>query len=90
MTITKESVSAIIGNAKTEKQIIKAIEKAGIHPDCYENATAESGYVNFHFWNADGMIRVYKNQRGDICIQKWTRERFSWSGIPTFLSGGGI
>ena len=87
MTITKESIAAVIGNAKTEKQIIKAIEKAGIHSDCYENATAESGYINFHFWNADGMIRVYKNQRGDICIQKWMRERFSWSGIPTFQIG---
>ena len=37
MTITKESIAAVIGNAKTEKQIIKAIEKAGIHPDYYEN-----------------------------------------------------
>lgn len=90
MTITKESIAAVIGNAKTEKQIIKAIEKAGIHPDCYENATAESGYINFRFWTADGMIRVYRDGRGEIRVQAWTRTVFSWSGIPVFLSGGGI
>lgn len=90
MQITKESITRMIGNARTEKQIVKAIEKAGIHSDCYENATAESGYINFHFWNADGMIRVYKNQRGDVCVQEWDLVKFSYSGIPTFFSGGGI
>lgn len=90
MTITKESISAVIGNAKTEKQILQAVRKAGIHPDCYENATRESGNINFRFWNADGMVRVYKNQRGDICIQNWTRASFAYSGIPTFVGGGGI
>lgn len=90
MQITKELITRTIGNAKTEKQIVKAIEKAGIHPDCYENASAESGYINFHFWKSGGMIRVYKNQRGDICVQEWDLVKFSYSGIPTFLSGGGI
>ena len=90
MQITKEYITGVIGNAKTEKQIVKAIEKAGIHSDCYENTGAESGYINFHFWKSGGMIRVYKNQRGDICIQEWDLVKFSYSGIPTFFNGGEI
>lgn len=90
MTITKESVSAMISGAKTEKQILKAIAKAGLYPDQYDNTTAESGYINFHFWTADGCIRVYRDGRGDIKVQAWTRTVFSWSGTPVFLSGGGI
>ena len=90
MKITKESIANIIGDARTEKQIIAAVEKAGIHPDCYENATKESGYINFRFWNADGMIRVYKNSRSEICVQKWSECSMQYSGVPTFISGGGI
>ena len=83
MDVTKEQMQNIIGTARTEKAIASALNKAGIY---FENASAESGYINFRIRNSAGHIRIYKNSRKEICLQQWKQVKLEYSGIPTFFA----
>lgn len=55
----------------------------------YKDESKESGYLNLKIPVKDGMIRIYqKHMTKEITVQKWTKVRFEYSGIPTFMPGG--
>ena len=70
---------------KSARKALRELAKSGIY---VEDASDESGYPNYHVRTEEGMVRVYKNGRKEIVVQKWERTEFKYSGIPTFFSTG--
>lgn len=50
-----------------------------------EDASEESGYLNYRIRTEDGYVRVYKHPRLGYQIQPWEMVQFKYSGIPVFF-----
>lgn len=79
-------IGTIIEGAKTKKEILRRLSKAGF---LYEDVSEEYGYMNIRIPFPGGYYRIYKSLRdGKIKTQRWGETKFVWSGIPVFEPSG--
>jgi len=78
--MTKELLENIIKGCKTDKQVLKALDKAKIK---YSDDTKESISFNLHLENN---LRIYKNMRKEYIVQKWSKVEWKPTNTPTFFA----
>lgn len=66
----------------TVLKTMERLRKMGMY---VEDASEESGYLNYRVRTEDGYVRVYKHPRFGYQIQPWKMVQFKYSGIPVFF-----
>lgn len=70
------------GKRQTVLRAMDRLRKMGMY---VEDASEESGYLNYRIRTEDGYVRVYKHPRLGYQIQPWEMVQFKYSGIPVFF-----
>lgn len=65
--------------------VLKTMERLRRMGMYVEDASEESGYLNYRIRTEDGYVRVYKHPRLGYQIQPWEMVQFKYSGIPVFF-----
>lgn len=78
--MTKELLENIIKGCKTDKQVLKALDKNKVK---YSDDTKESISFNLHLENN---LRIYKNMRKEYVVQQWSKVEWKPSNTPTFFA----
>ena len=65
--------------------VLKTMERLRRMGMYVEDASEESGYLNYRIRTEDGYVRVYKHPRFGYQIQPWEMVQFKYSGIPVFF-----
>ena len=83
--MTKEYFENLISECKTDKQILKVLDKSKVK---YTNDTLDSNYFNLHLSNG---MRIYKTPRKEYVVQNpMQKVKLEYSGIPTFFATNSI
>lgn len=68
------------------KNPVNTLKKSGIS---FEDATRESGYLNFRFYGKNGYVRAYKAEgMKKFKVQIFRQVELKYSGIPVFEPSG--
>ena len=78
--MTKELLENIIKGCKTDKQVLKVLDKNKVK---YSDDTKESISFNLHLENN---LRIYKNMRKQYIVQQWSKVEWKPTNIPTFFT----
>lgn len=80
-----EKIAAALKGVRNSREVYEWLDLMGIP---YRDESEDSGYLNLKVDDGDGMIRIYQRRTKEIVVQKWTKHRFEYSGVPTFMPGG--
>lgn len=80
-----DTVRRIVGDAKTYREVRRNLDAAGL---MFQDATEESGYLNFRIPVFDGYYRVCQFPGREIEVRFHRVEKLECSGIPTFEPSG--